>query len=410
MRTALIRKRYLVPGVILLSIGALTAASAATSPTDQDATAALATLSAYVSAHSGPTPTVTVTVTVGPSATPTPSVSTVPPTTASPSPTTASPSVTPTSAQKSWLSGAGGADAASGSFGTWRGSAIGVGGSWDDDSIDTQTNQWTLREGPWNTWAGPLDIAVGGIFKNNGETWAAAATGAYDSRWTTALNNIKTKLGTRSPGNLYLRFAHEMNGDWSDWNVTTANAANFRAAMTRFSTLRYQVFGQSNYPKLVMCVNDGTSAGQAGPADLFVATDSTSRKVVDVYCADSYNMWPHRTTAADVASAFGATSGGNPVGLEAHRLFALSHGVPFSVGEWGNCSSQSLCAGGGGEAPEYIKAMNNWFRAHDGDVAHPVAGQLLYEVYFNIGNDFALHPTSVQPTTASTYTSLVWGH
>jgi hypothetical protein len=313
-----------------------------------------------------------------------------------------------TPAANTWLSGVGidlGNNNAAG-IATWRGEPLGVLGGWDDTK-EAQTNIYTLDVGVMKTWNGPMDIAVGAIY--SGETWANAANGSYDARWRTSLTNMKKKLGSRDPNLVNIRFAHEMNGNWTDWKVPTGQEANFRAALIRYSNLRYEVFGTTNAPQIVLCPNDGTSSGMADFRNLFVAKDSQGRKVVDLMAVDSYNSWPNRTDKSAIISAMSNTSGGIPVGVEAHRKYAESVGVPFAVGEWGNCASNSLCDGGGNESPAYVQAMNDWFRAHAGDPASPKAGQVVYEAYFDLWDQYQLFPVKSQPQTSSAYAALVWG-
>ena len=301
------------------------------------------------------------------------------------------PAVDP-STSTAWLSGASGDGAASGAFGTWRGSAITVGGTWND-SMDAQTNQWSIQSGAeWGNWNGALDVAVGAIYKSSGETWAAAAAGAYDARWTTALNNIKKYWGTRDPANLYLRFAHEFNGSWTPWNVTGAETASFKAAWIRFRTLQTAILPNSH---LVFCPNDGSSTSQG--LDWRKAFPGAA--YVDVLSTDTYNQYPWvNSTAGFNAKINSVDSYGAPVGIEKHRQFAASVGLPFAISEWGTNA-------GMGDAPVYIDSMRNWFASHAGTGA----GQLLYEIYFNVVNYnngvFAIYPTTSQPSAANAYTN-----
>jgi hypothetical protein len=310
----------------------------------------------------------------------------------------------PTTGPATWLSGASSSFAADGSYGTWRGEPVTVGGTWDD-SLYEETALDSLSG--WQNWTGALDEAIGAIWKPTGESWAQAAAGAYDSRWTASLTNLKAKWGSRDPAKLFIRFAHEMNIE-GDWSVTPGEEADFRAALTRFSTLRYQIMPLA---QIVLCTNDGTGTG-IDVRDLFVARDGQGRRVVNVYATDTYNQYPHRTSYQDIMASFNDTdSSGAPVGVEAHREFAQANGVPFAVSEWGNCGidDASVCEGGGGEAPAYVQAFNDWARAHSGSLSDPVAGQLLYEVQFNLRKQFELFPSNAQPQTADAYAALVWG-
>jgi hypothetical protein len=257
--------------------------------------------------------------------------------------------------------------------------------------------------GAWNR---PLDLAIGGIFLNQGDSWSAAAGGAYDGRWRTVLTTAKKCWGSRDPGKLFLRFAHEMNLSSSDWRVEAGQEGDFRKAFTRLSNVRYEVFPGV---KLVLSVNDGSSGGMADVRKLVPGPDAQGRPTVDVYGADSYNMWPHCTTQADCTAKFDETAdNGAPVGIEKHRQFAQSMGLPFAVNEYSN-NGDSGYEGGGGESPAFFTAFYSWAKAHSGDVGHPQPGQFLYDCLFNLWKQYALQPSTMQPGTASTYRSLRWG-
>jgi hypothetical protein len=312
----------------------------------------------------------------------------------------------PATAAQSWLSGASSDQAASGSFGAWRGSQVQIGGTWND-SFDAQTQQWTVCGGAWSAWTEPLDIAVGAIYSERGESWAAAAAGAYDARWTQALTTLKSCWGDRDPALLKLRFAHEMNLPGS-WAVHAGEESDFVRAITRFSTLRYRILPRA---EIVFCPNDGTSAALGGldVRRLWPGRDALGRPVADIYSVDSYNMYPHVTTTADFTKKINAQyPDGAPLGLERHREQAEKFGVPFAVSEWSNDGDPGD-GGGGGESAQYVRDFNTWARSHAGDPNHPRPGQLLYEVQFNLWNQFAFYPQSIQPLTAAAYRALPWG-
>jgi hypothetical protein len=134
-----------------------------------------------------------------------------------------------------WLSGASGDRAASGRFGRWRHAPIQIGGTWDNGNAEQVAMSTICPGGEWARWKGPLDVAVGAIDARQGETWAAAAKGAYDKRWTAGLTRTKKCWGSRDPGKLYLRFAHEMNLKSMPWHVNGGDEAHFVTAFTRYS-------------------------------------------------------------------------------------------------------------------------------------------------------------------------------
>ncbi|KQS68813.1 hypothetical protein [Modestobacter sp. Leaf380] len=285
-----------------------------------------------------------------------------------------------------WASGGSGPTAADGSFAAWRGTPTQIAGTWCDNN-QAMLGLWQLRPGfELGAWQGDLDIAVGAI--GPGESWAAAATGAYDGRWRQSLTELR-RLWSGRPGQLYIRFAHEFNGNWYDWSVTGASVADFRASWIRYRALQQEVFPESD---LVFSPNSETNYW----SDLDWRTAFPGRQYVDVMAVDYYNMWPYTGTAAQFdAASLAYDRWGAPRGLKRHQEFAASVGLPFAVAEWGNNAEF-------GDSPAYIEGMNAFFRAHAGRGP----GQLVYDIYFNVlwdGNPFALYPSTNAPGAAEAY-------
>lgn len=248
-------------------------------------------------------------------------------------------------------------------------------GYWIDSNATVQQDAWGLASGEtFGTWSGIIDIAFGGIFPSSGDSWANAASGSYDSRWSTALNKIKTGWGSRPPGNLHLRFAHEMNGNFSTWQVNNANAANFRNAWIRWANLARSIIPGV---QLVWSPNYGTSSLT------YVDDLWPGNSYVDVVGPDWYNSWPHITDLAGwTAHKLNLQDGnGNPVGIEKWRQYALSKGKPLCIPEWGNPGVDDGGGGGGGDHSYYAEAALAYFKANGGFGA----GQVKYAIYFNIG-------------------------
>jgi hypothetical protein len=297
-------------------------------------------------------------------------------------------SVTVTAAAPSgtWLSGASGAGVADGTFGTWRGSPTPIAGTWADNN-EAQVELWQLWQGfEFGSWQGDLDIAVGAI--GPGESWAAAATGAYDARWRQSLTNL-ARLWAGRPGQLYIRFAHEFNGNWYPWSVTGASVADFRTSWIRYRAIQQQVFPAA---QLVFSPNSETSWG----SDLDWRQAFPGRQYVDVMAVDYYNMYPFTSTAAQfAATSLAYDRWGAPRGLQRHQEFAASVGLPFAVAEWGNNADF-------GDSPAFVQAMADFFRANAGTGP----GRLRYEIYFNVvwdGNPFALWPSTNAPNASGAY-------
>ncbi|MCW2777302.1 MAG: hypothetical protein JWN17_1027 [Frankiales bacterium] len=284
-----------------------------------------------------------------------------------------------------WASGVSGGTTDAG-FAAWRGSDLDVAGTYIDDD-KSQLGVWPLLPGgDYDRWTGDLDLAVGAIGWD--ESWDAAAQGAYDDRWRASLQKIEKLWDRRDRGQLYLRFAHEMNGTWYPWNVTPEKTAAFKTAWKRYRALQQEVVPEA---KLVFSVNRETLSG------IDWRTAFPGRSQVDVVSVDYYDQDPHVTTAAQwTAEAHATDRWGGPKGLLAHQAFAKSVGLPFAVSEWGNDATL-------GEAPLFVTRMHRFFARNAGDGP----GELLYEVYFNPkgadGGKWALWPETRQPATARAY-------
>ena len=287
------------------------------------------------------------------------------------------------------LSGAAGDGVADGSFGAWRGSPVQVAGTWND-SFEGQTELWTIQPGSeYGSWTGPLDIAIGAIYKDRGESWANAASGVYDARWVQSICAIRSRRGSAPT---YIRFAHEFNGNWVPWSVLGTEAASFVAAWKRFAAIARREFPEA---RLVFCPNDGTSSS----LNLDWRTCFPGATHVDVLGVDSYNQYPWVNTAVGFTLKInrGDTLGA-PTGIEQHRLFAETAGLPFAICEWSSNADM-------GDAPEYMRQFRAWLDANKG--AGP--GKVVYEVLFNVSagfSQFQVYPVTKQPQAAAVYRDL----
>jgi len=248
--------------------------------------------------------------------------------------------------------------------------------------------QWSLYL-EYKDWTGDLDAAVGAIY--DGESWSAAANGAYDTRWRQCLQKIYSSwLKKRT---IYIRFAHEFNGDWYAWSVNSGNVDGFKAAWRRFYGLvQQELVAKGKSAKVVWSVN---TESKALPGESMWPGDA----YVDVVSIDSYDWWPTRTPSNWDNTLLMQDQWGGPWGLERWRQFAQSHGKPLAISEWGMSTTPA------NDNPFFVQKMNEWFRTHAGTGA----GQLLYEIYFNVYDTTQLYPKTVVPNSANTYRSLNWG-
>lgn len=288
-----------------------------------------------------------------------------------------------------WLSGASGDGVANGAFGAWRGKAVPLAVTWstladtDQNCRDAMRSSWQFDSGAeFDQWSGSIDWSMGAICPGTSKDWGPAASGAYDGLWTESLQNVRAKWRNKQRGTFYIRFAHEMNGDWYPWSVSPGQIANFKAAWIRFRNIQKQVFPEA---KLVFNTN-GNTVGQAydwrqlWPGDAYV----------DVYSTDWYQgHW-------ELAASRPTDTYGGPVWLELHRQFAQAHGKPFAIPEWGGQADH-------GDKPAYIVFMSNFANTFGG----AGSGNLLYEAYFNVGshdnNNFGIYPATKIPNIAAEY-------
>ncbi|MGQ7298048.1 hypothetical protein [Quadrisphaera sp. KR29] len=266
---------------------------------------------------------------------------------------------------QSWLSGASGDGAADGALGEWRGSPVEIVGTWADQG-DNQTRLYSIAPGgEVADFDGAIDIAPGGLL--NGETWAAAADGAYEDRWRESLTRMAELRDGK--GTTYIRPFHEFNlGGW-DWSVTPADAEDFKAAWARYRAIQQDVFPDA---QLVYGVNV-TSSG----TDLDWRTTWPGDGQADVLGVDTYNGWPTITSEADFEAQLDARGDdGIPIGLNAYSEQAEQWDVPLAVPEWSGRAEM-------GDEPAYVEGMVDWFAEHAGDGP----GQLTYEILFNAPQD-----------------------
>lgn len=292
----------------------------------------------------------------------------------------------------------------SGAYDSWRSTPAGIAGVWDDTKA-AQVEVWSICGGQYKTWNRPLDLAMGAIYRSSGETWSAAAGGAYDSRWTSVLTTMKKCWGTRDPGKLFIRFGHEMNLT-NQWQVKAGEEEQYVRTFRRLADIRDRVFPGA---KLVFSPNEGSAGGSGDVRKLWPGKNSNGRNYADVYAVDAYNWYPHATTTTSFAEKINTVaSNGAPVGLEKHRQYAESLGAPFAVSEWSNQGDPGS-GGGGGESPTYVREFYNWLRSHGGDVNNPQPGQVIYDIQFNLWREYQFWPNTIQPQTADAYRKLAWG-
>lgn len=173
---------------------------------------------------------------------------------------------------------------------------------------------------------------------------------------------------TGNRGTMYIRFAHEMNGNWYAWSVPADQIDNFKAGWRRYRTIQKEVFPEA---KLVFGTNGDTVAANGTMYNLHDMWPGDGQ--VDVYSTDWYG------NHYEISGIGGAKldSAGGPMDLYEHQKFAQQYGVPMGISEWGVNHNP-----GTGDDPNYIQYVYDFCHTH----GRTGAGNLLYECYFNYDN------------------------
>lgn len=310
-----------------------------------------------------------------------------------------------------WGSGSSGEMTPQGQFGAWRTRLDDIAVTHVDNNqsmLDLLSYVGTNDPTFYGNWQRHIDISIGAFGKGyddartaqlgfGAESWAGAAAGQYDARWTECLQKLRTAVQSRThpvtgqPPLCFIRFAHEWNADFYPWGIAdtgfqpriTADPAKGRPASTmadfKAGWVRFRALQRQHFPEAYVVCN--TNREQVNVTDkwTFWMPDADT---FDVYGVDYYNHFPYASTDADFTASLTATGPWTSVkGLESHRQLALSLGKPMCISEWSN--SADSAAGAGGETVAYLNGMRAFFEQHAGTGP----GQLLYECQFNVANE-----------------------
>jgi hypothetical protein len=154
----------------------------------------------------------------------------------------------------------------------------------------------------------------------------------------------------------------EMNLPGWAHRVTSSNLSAWRDAWTRC----YDVM-KAEAPGLVIGFNPNGGPDQTGVDIRKVWVDGK----IDAAGPDQYDCWPGMTSDANTAKLFE-----QPGGLNFWQDWTFDHDVALIVPEWGVSSGTQWAGHTGGDNPNYIRKMWEFFQA---------SPNLLMETYFNEG-------------------------
>jgi hypothetical protein len=283
-----------------------------------------------------------------------------------------------------WASGVytpGGSPSAYESFGTWRGSQIDVATMWAARRTwqDVINPDWLYR-----AWSGtPMTKVIGVAPIPEGDpsaTLARCAQGRYNDKWAQFAQNIKA---AGMDDESIIRLGWEFNGNWYKWSAR--NPADFVGCWRHIVGTAKKIAPALRWD---WTVNAGAGqslrdARAAWPGDDYV----------DVVGVDSYDVWPGVTSEATWEAHLTG-----PYGLNFWRDFAVAHGKPLSVPEWGVYPGTSHAGHNGGDNALYISKMHAFFTAN--------ASVMAYESYFNESAPYyagSLFAPTQNPRAAAAY-------
>lgn len=194
--------------------------------------------------------------------------------------------------------------------------------------------------------------------------WRCAA-GQYDSHWT----SIARTLVANGEPETEIRPGWEFNGNWYKWSARGQVHAYIGCYQRMVTAMRAVAGSRFSFTWNPNLGGGSFPAEQAWPGSAYV--DDVS---VDVYDT-SWNNYPTpagKTTAQAQQAAFNWIKGGDH-GLDFWSAFALAHGKPLGITEWG--LTWRMDGHGGGDDPIFVDGMLDF-------MLNP-ANHVAYADYFN---------------------------
>ncbi|WP_141397149.1 glycoside hydrolase family 26 protein [Mobilicoccus massiliensis] len=267
----------------------------------------------------------------------------------------------------SWYSGAWTGGYLSGTrakrWGAWRGTV--------SDAALTYPERGTWQKIAGSTWhidtfknfRGVLVYGMPLLPSDGSSSLADVAAGKHDA----VFRKVARDLQRRNRGRSIVRIGWEGNGHWYAWSADASNAADYRRAFARVSTVM-----KKSAPKLVIDFDINCGSPLRGGSNRLDALTKLypGDRYVDLIGCDVYD-W-HTTGATNSSEWRQALQPENAPGLADVAAFARKRGKGLSVPEWGLAKTET---GGNGDNPFFIRSMRSFFTSN--------ADILVMEGYFN---------------------------
>ena len=209
---------------------------------------------------------------------------------------------------------------------------------------------------------------------------AECAAGDYN----TYASQFATTMVAAGLGYTVIRLAHEMNGDWYADNIGTT-PAQWQQWTQCFDQ---EVTAMRSVPGCHFLFDWNINANYR---DIPLADFYPGDAYVDIIGVDQYDS-TGETIPPPGPTRFAALAA-QPEGLDAVEAFAIAHGKPLSIPEWGTTTQG---ANPGGDDSYYVQGMAAFVDSHD----------VAYQSYFdaNVNGILPLNP-SVAPLTVAAYSA-----
>jgi hypothetical protein len=190
-----------------------------------------------------------------------------------------------------------------------------------------------------------------------------------------------------------IRLGWEFNLDNWPWFVSEDNLPQWRARFTEYSAVFHEELGE----RALVGLNANIGGSQTGMrpdwAERVWVPGAMDWVGVDAYdCYEAYNTegWITKHWEADFQ-------------LKWWSDYALSHGVPLALPEWGVASGTQWAGHEGGDNPRYITEMHKFLRYHTDR-----GGKVLLDTYFHDRDAYLRSDFVSNPKAGAEYVRL-WG-
>ncbi|HUQ76732.1 MAG TPA: Ig-like domain-containing protein [Burkholderiales bacterium] len=244
-------------------------------------------------------------------------------------------------------------------FELWLGKSVQLAEAFEARDIWDNIDGAAWQLGPWSQWvrakAGRnLVLSVPMLPGTGGVSLASCAAGQYDVYW----RNLANELAYYGLHWAYLRLGWEMDGNWYAWGAPQGSGqeANFAGCFRRIVTTMRATQPASQW-KFVW----NPTATWTDPAWLNATWPGDA--YVDLVGIDLYdqswvqNTYPYPSTCDSACRLARQQTAWNTHAwyLQTMRNFAVTHGKPFALPEWGVVARTD--GHGGGDNPYFIQKM-----------------------------------------------------